>query len=228
MNTQTNTFIPHDNTKKTGSNRLGNFLLFFTIIIFIVAIIFAFLSYVLRQKEEKQIATYEEALNNSQQRFASGLSINTFKQLDTRLSASRELLGKHKSFKGLFSLVEQLTLEQVQFTSLSYSSIDNTQSNLVKLIGKAPDYKTIAEQSEQFSKNEEAKRYITNVVFSNLSLAKEGRNDIVFEVSFQVDPEFLSYNRYLDLSSKNTVIEIPEETNTTSSSRINSPNIKNQ
>ncbi len=86
----------------------------------------------------------------------------------------------------------------MQFTSFSYS--DGSPKNSIKLTGRAPDYKTIAEESEQFSNDPDARRYFTDIVFSNLTLDKSDKDNaglINFDVTMHVDPELLLYSRQI-------------------------------
>ena len=210
METSPNTFIPHEDTKNSKST--GNILVLISVIIFIIAIVFGGLAYLYRKNQETQTKKHEDALTRSKERFSTGIPIRTLQQFDLRLHTSKDLLAKHKSFTGLFNLIERITLKDVQFTSFSYKETDNLKKNVVHLVGRAPDYKTIAEQSEQFSNDEESKRYITDVIFSDLAIDVKNTGLVTFEVTFQVDPEFLLYNRYLSL---------PETKNPTIDSNIN-------
>ncbi len=222
MDTSENTFIPHDDRVKP---RVGvqSTLVILCIGIFTLSIFAAGAAYLLRKNEEAKTLRYEEALNRSKERFSTGLPIRTLQEFDTRLRSVRDLLSRHKSFTGLFTLIERVTLKNVQFVSFSYTQVDGGAKNLVKLIGRAQDYKSIVEQSEQFSQDEEARRYITDVVFSNLSVDSKNGNMITFEIMFQVDPEFLTYNRYLTLP-----VALLGGTDTRSSPRDAVPNIQNQ
>lgn len=219
MDNQT-TFIPHENTQKTAGSG-SKILLITSLVIFAAALIVFVGAYFLRQSELAKLSSYQESLDRSTERFSEGLSIHAIEEFDTRLRASKDLLARHKSFTGLFMLIERITLKNVQFISFSYNEIDNNKKNVVRLVGRAPDYKTIAEESEQFSIDEDARRYITNVVFSNLSVDTKDTGLISFEVTFTVDPEFLSYSRYLNLS-------LPALTNEKSSPRDAAPVIRNQ
>ncbi len=191
------TFVPHESSKKRSSS-FGSVLFVLSIGVFVVVLAISGFSYILRKSITSQIASYQESLIKAKERFNQGVPVHTIDEFDKRLRAGRDILAKHKSFTGLLGLVERITLKNVQFTSFSYMESDSNRKNVVRLVGRAPDYKTIAEQSEQFSLDEEARRYITEVVFSNLELDKKGTGLITFEVSMVVDPEFLLYSRYVN------------------------------
>lgn len=225
METTPNTFIPHEDNNNSN-NRLGNILILISVIVLVVSIVLGGGSYLFRKNQEVQTKKHEDALTRSKERFSTGIPIRTLQQFDIRLKTSKELLAKHKSFTGLFDLIERITLKDVQFTAFSYYEVDNTKKNVVKLSGRAPDYKTIAEQSEQFSNDEEAKRYITDVIFSDLAVDVKDTGLVTFEVTFQVDSEFLMYNRYLNLPLNKTTPSSVDITNP--ATRPGVPNIQSQ
>ncbi len=221
---ETNTFVPHEN--KSSSDGLGNWVVVISIIIFVLSIAIGGGSYFLRKNQEVKTKKHEDTLTRSKERFESGIPIRTLQQFDLRLRSAKELLSKHKSFAGLFPLIEKITLKDVQFTSFTYNDVDNGKKNSVQLIGRAPNYKAIAEQSEQFSNDEEARRYITDVVFSNLSVDPKNNDFVNFEVRFQVDPEFLVYNRYITLP--NTKIDLQNIPDDNITGRKGAPNVQNR
>ncbi len=222
MSQDNNTFIPHENKVKANT-QFGGALLVLALIVFLVAVVVGGMAFILRRNSLAQLVTYQKSLDMSRSRFSEGLPIRSIEEFDKRLKASKDLLNRHKSFEGLFSLIEQITLKNVQFVSFSYSEMDSTRRNVVRLTGRAPDYKTIAEESEQFSLNADARRYITDVVFSNLSVDPK-TNLISFEIMFTVDPEFLLYRRYVEEELGSGLVE----TGTVESVRQVPPNIKNQ
>jgi hypothetical protein len=223
MEQNTNTFIPHDAKNKTTDTRFGSVLLVVSIGFLMVAVVVGIMSYLARTASNAQLLSQQESLERSRQAFNTGLPIRSIEELDKRLRAAKDIIAKHKSFIGFFELVERITLSKVQITSLSYVESDNTKKNFVRIVARAPDYKTIAEMNEQFSIDEESRRYITDVIFSNLSVDTKGNNLISFEMTFTVDPEFLLYSRYIKQDSAAGVVE-----NTVGSVRNVSPNIKNQ
>ena len=61
----------------------------------------------------------------------------------------------------------------------------------VQMSGQAIGYRSIALQSDLFAK----KKYFQEPVFSNLSLDEKG--NVVFDLDFSVDPNFVEYNQAL-------------------------------
>jgi hypothetical protein len=223
MEQNINTFIPHESKSKATNARFGSVLFVVSIGFLLVAGVAGVMSYLARTASGAQLKSYQDSLERSRQAFNTGLPIRSIEEFDKRLRASRDIMSKHKSFEGLFSLVERITLTNVQITSLSYTENDNTKKNVVRVVARAPDYKTIAEMNEQFSIDEEARRYITDVVFSNLSVDTKGSNLISFEIMFTVDPEFLMYSKYIEPTTGGE-----DSNDVVNSARNDSPNIKNQ
>lgn len=220
MDTNNKTFIPHENTNTTSS-KLGNLFFFISLFLFIASLVVAGVAFIMRKNAEKSLLTYQETLLNSEKKFKEGLPVHTIQELDKRMRAAKDILNKHKSFTGFFALIERITLKNVQFIKLSYSSLDSNKNNTVTMVGRAPDYKTIAEQSEQFSRDDESRRYLTDVIFSNLLADTKDTGLISFEVTFNVDEEFLNYNRYI-IKQDITGVNNP------TSPRDAVPNIKSQ
>lgn len=198
-------FVPHEQVVKSGSS-FGNFFFKLSIFTFIASLVFAVFAYFMRVQTISSYAAYQTSFNKAKERLNSGLPIETVTEFNSRLDVASMLLSEHKSLTPVFNLLEKITLTNVQFTSFSYKEVGNSGKNVVTLQGRAPNYKTVAEQSEQFSQNQEAKRYFTGLVFTNLDFGpKEKRNDVNFEVTFSVEPELLEYSRTVaDTGTNNT------------------------
>jgi len=112
--------------------------------------------------------------------------------LDKRLRASSEILSKHIATTPIFSALEKLTMKTVRYTEFSYEL--GTEKNApvkVKMSGQAIGYRSIALQSDLFTKN---KNFI-DPVFSNLTLDNNG--SVLFDLEFSVDPSFVNYKQTL-------------------------------
>lgn len=209
-------FIPHENEKKQPKIVVGSFVLVLTVIVFIVSLIVALFFYVTRVSLNKQIVSYNTELEQIKIRFNEGIPVRSVKEFDKRLVSTKQILDQHKSFNEFFKILEKITLKNVQIISLTYSSEATSSTNLkpahvVRMIARAPNYKTIAETNEQFSVDEEARRYFTDVVFSNLFTDDKRPNTIDFEVEFKVDETLLSYLRQITAEEKNKQINITNE-----------------
>lgn len=217
QNTYQSSFVPHEENKKP-TNRLSSFVFVFSVIIFVIACVLAAFGFVVKKRSEAVYVNYQESFRNAEERLKTGLPISVVTELNTRLGVAEKLLTLHKSFTPFFDLLEKVTLKNVQFTSFSYTEKLNNEVNVVKLTGYAPDYKTVAEQSEQFSQDAEAKRYFSNLVFTNLDFnTKEKRAGVNFEVTFNIEPELLDYNRSLADSASDSATIVPAFSNRSNS-----------
>jgi hypothetical protein len=209
FNTYQSSFATHEEKKKP-SNRLSSFIFLFSLVIFITACVLAAFSFGIKKRTEIVYTNYQNSFRSAEERLKTGLPISNVTELNTRLGVAQKLLATHKSFVLFFDLLERVTLTNVQFTSFSYSEKLNNQKNVVQLTGYAPDYKSVAEQSEQFSQDKETKRYFSNLVFTNLDFnSKEKKPGVNFEVTFNIEPELLDYNRSIANSANDSAALVP-------------------
>lgn len=129
---------------------------------------------------------------------------------DKRIAASKQVLASHVVLSPFFELLNTLTLPSIQFTKFTYAGGTSGQNFTVKMSGNAKDYKSIAVQASVF--NSSAGKYLKDVVFSNLNLSddKEKKGYVTFDVTFNIDPILLSYEKQL---SKYTEDKKPTNTN---------------
>lgn len=143
---------------------------------------------------------------------------------DKRIAASKQVLASHIVLSPFFELLNTLTLPSIQFTKFTYSGSTDGKSFTVKMSGNAKDYKSIAVQASVF--NSSAGKYLKDVVFSNLNLSddKEKKGYVTFDVTFNIDPILLSYEKQLSKYTQDKIqmntnqSTIPANTNNTDSS----------
>lgn len=113
--------------------------------------------------------------------------VRELERLDARLTMSQELLNTHRSPSGLFDFLEDFTLQSVQFTSfeLTVSPAGDIQ---LAMEGEAPDFASIALQSEEFGNDPR----IENPIFSDLAVSDTGT--VTFTFSGAIDPSVLAYD----------------------------------
>ena len=143
----------------------------------------------------KKITELENTLNLAKNRFEPS-KIVELQVLDKQLKAASEILSKHSTVIPIFEVLEQLTMKTVRFTRFSYSL--GTEEKLiikVKMSGVAIGYRSIALQSDLFAKN----KNLIDPVFSNLTLDNSG--NVVFDLEFSVDPNFVNYQQALMVQS---------------------------
>lgn len=141
---------------------------------------------------QKQLAQKEADLNLAKNRFEPS-KIVQMQLLDKRLRASTEILGKHIAITPIFNMLEELTMKTVRYTKFTYSLDNSTNSRVsFKINGQAIGYRSIALQSDLFTKNKQ----ILDPVFSDLTLDDKG--NVLFTLSFSVDPSFVDYRQMIN------------------------------
>lgn len=156
-----------------------------------------------------KITKMESDLHLAQNRFEPS-KILQLQTLDKRLRASNEILSRHLAISPVFETLEALTMKTVRYTKFTYSlgSEKNDKLVAVKMSGQAIGYRSIALQSDIFTKN----KYLIDPVFSNLSLDNSG--NVLFDLDFSVDPSFVDYAQVLKTRGDNTVSISPEANET--------------
>jgi len=139
----------------------------------------------------KNIAQMENTLSLAKNRFEPS-KITELQILDKRLIASSEILSQHLAVSPIFEALEALTMKTVRYTKFSYELGDSKDSKvMVKMSGIAVGYKSVALQSDLFTKN----KNLIDPVFSNLSLDNSG--NVIFDLEFSVNPSFVNYKTKL-------------------------------
>ena len=140
----------------------------------------------------KKITDMENTLNVAKNRFEPS-KITELQVLDKRLRASSEILSKHITITPIFTALENLTMKTVRYTKFNYSigTDKNTTVVDIKTSGQAIGYRSVALQSDLFAKN----KNLINPVFSNLTLDNSG--NVLFDLEFSVDPNFINYKKTL-------------------------------
>jgi hypothetical protein len=190
-------FIPKNPITQEQRVSTGvNLFLLISIIIFLISASIAgwvFLekkSLVGRIENEKGIINKnKDSLNKD------SVSIENFVELNTRIETSKTLLSKHISVLPVFDFLQKLVLKNVRFNSFVFSVAASDGSGVDKIkvdvSGKAVDWRTMANQVDEFSKPE-WKKIVKEPKVSNLSLASDG--SIVFLFSAILSPDFVNYN----------------------------------
>jgi hypothetical protein len=153
--------------------------------IFMVAVAASLGVFAYGQYLSKSIDSKNVELSNRIKSFDAA-TVDHFVQLDARLQAANSLLQNHTAVSTLLGLVAGNTVQSVQFTDFKYNYDEGGKISLV-LSGKAPNFASVALQSDTFS----AKSYLQNQVFSNLGLDQDG--GVLFKFTASVDQSALVY-----------------------------------
>jgi len=177
--------------ERAVSSRPVGFLTTISIFIFFTVIIASGGLYFYKGVLSKSIVQMDKDLALAKNRFEPS-KINQLQTLDKRLRASDLVLSKHIVVSPIFKALQDITMKTVRYTKFSYDiGTDKNPKILIKMSGQAIGYRSIALQSELFTKN----KYIVDPVFSNLSLNDKG--SVLFDLQFSVDPSFVDYKQTL-------------------------------
>ena len=171
-------------------------LYFISIFLLILSIVSAIGLYLYKNILNNQIAGLQQSLATAKSSFEPD-TIANLQLFNSRLSVSNQLLASHTVFSPFFTLLGTLTIPSIQYKQFDVEQSSDGKSFAVKMSGVARDYKSIALQAQVFNSNQG--NYFKNVVFSNLALsidpAEKGYVD--FNVSFDVDPTLISYEKQI-------------------------------
>ncbi len=176
----------------------------FTVILLTICAVGGFYFY--KDYLNKQIVSKKNSLNIARESLEEKtlVELQTF---DRRLNSSQRVISNHIVISPFFTLLDSLTLPNVQFTNFSGSMSDTGKGFAVSMSGFAKDYKTVALQSEIF--NSDLAKELNEVAFTDLSLSdeKNTKGFVSFNISFFVNPSFISFEnnilQYKDIESTN-------------------------
>lgn len=177
---------PITEEKIEAPRRIGLFT-FLSAILFFLALFASAGLYFYKAVLIKKISAMDMELKRMETQFDEGF-VRDVTKLDRRISAAKELVGNHIAVSPFFELLEKITTKSVRFNKFQFAVGEN-KTYEVKMSGQATGYRAIALQASLFGSQES----ITNPIFSNFVLDDRGR--VSFDVSFNLDPKFLSYEQ---------------------------------
>lgn len=124
--------------------------------------------------------------------------ITQLKLLDKRLTYSSNVLSKHITISPIFKALEAITMKTVRYNSFSYAAGGEGSKIIVTMKGQAIGYRSIALQADLFTKN----KNLIDPIFSGLSLDEKG--NVLFDLTFSVDPTFVDYKQVLKKASESS------------------------
>jgi len=209
-------FIPKKPVTSSISDREPkSFLSIITIFLLIVSILIAAGLFVYKTYLTKQKEASSSSLSINRSSFEKD-TIDELELFDRRTEAAKTILSKHVVLSPLFSLIGEITIPQIQYTSFDQQFTD--KGFFVSMSGVARDYRAIALQAGMF--NSDKGRAFKNVLFSNL--VKDKNNNVSFSIEFSVDPSILSYENNLLLQEQtSSPSETMDTTETTTDDLIN-------
>ena len=183
-------FIPK---KPMASNpaykKTVSFFSIITVTLLIISILASVGLFFYKKYLTKQIETLSSSLNIARDSFET----DTIKELDLfyrRTESAKTILKNHIVLSPLFSLLGDITIPQVEYTSFD-AKIDDSGVITVNMKGTAKDYRSISVQSDIFSSPKGSS--LKNILFANLTKVKD--NNVSFNLKFNVTPSLLSYEK---------------------------------
>jgi hypothetical protein len=168
---------------------------------------------------DNRIVTLRQSLEKAEKAFEPSLIIE-LQKLDTRLRTAEILLSRHISVSPVFRLIEDATLQSVQYDSFEYV-FEGGKAD-VSMTGIAQNYRTVAEQSLVLGDN----RFIDNHIFSNFTLNNKAR--VVFNLGLSVSPDLVLFEKSLGKVPANTSEEVVLDAPSIADTGVIVPGIENQ
>jgi hypothetical protein len=181
-------FIPKK-ALATQSARAGGgpgLFLLIALFLFIASLVGAGAAFGYEQFLNSQIAGNSQSLTLSEGAFDPG-TVQDLVRTDERLTQAQTLLNTHVAPSALFDLLSTLALQNVQFTSLTYT-LNGDGSAAIVVGGLADSFSTVALESDKFGAATPA---LKDVVFSNITVGATGA--VAFTVNATVSAATLSY-----------------------------------
>ncbi len=186
-------FIPKkalatQSARAAGGGGMGLFFLI-ALFLFVASLVAAGAAFGYQQYLQSAIAQKGQSLTLSENAFDPGV-VQNLVRTDERLTQAQLLLNSHVAPSTLFDLLAGLALQNVQFTSFSYS-LNGDGSATLSVGGIADSFSTVALESDQFG----ASKALKDVVFSNITVGQNG--SVSFTVNATVNAATLSYRNSL-------------------------------
>jgi hypothetical protein len=197
-----------------------NFFSIIAIVVFITVlalagVVFAYQSY-LNSSLTKTKSNLETVLAQFQPDLISQLS-----RLDNRIETAKALLDEHVAPSGFFTFLANETLQNIRFTSFSYTTNGDGTASVV-MSGQATSFAAVASEAAELSSAQD-QTYFQDPLFSDLNLDASG--NITFTLSGTVNTNAFLYRSTVNASSAPAVTasSTPVATNSATTTSTSSP-----
>lgn len=200
-------FIPKKAISSNGASKEPKSLFaMISIFLLILSLLAAGGMYLYKNYLIKQESNLSDSLSKTRDTFEKD-TLEELELFNNRSTAASQILSKHIVLTPLFTRLSEITIPSVQYKTFEY--VSDTDGYSITIKGIAKDYRSIAQQSDAF--NTAKGRSFKNVLFSDLT--KDKNNYVTFNLSFEVEPELLSYEKNVLLPAvKSTTTKIISET----------------
>ncbi len=138
---------------------------------------------------EKKVQEKKDALEEKDRNLPYA-SIQPILRMDQKMKLAGNLLNDHIAVTGLFSLLEQSTLENLRFTDFSFSYLSKDKIAL-SMKGQAHTFESVANQASAFASSTIIGSNFKNGIFSDIALDQNG--NITFSFLTSLNPSLISY-----------------------------------
>lgn len=176
------------------------------LIVFLGSILAAGGSYLYQLWLEQSIDEKSTALAEARESFDPQL-IQELNRVDSRFQTAQKLLNQHVAFSEFFEVLEENTVENVQFESFSYQIESDTA--VISMEGRAQSFNTVSVQADRFERADG----IENPMFTDLALDEEG--NVTFTFNGRVSSNLISYTNTVSTTSTATLTTEFEEEDVT-------------
>jgi len=141
--------------------------------------VFAYAHFLRSEADQKaaELQTAEAGVDQS--------TVEGFLRLKDRLTSAQTILDQHIVLSQFFSVLENLTLTSVRFTSLTVT-VEPDRSADIKMTGTAKDFNALAAQSAALA----GEPRIKQAIFSGISADKTG---VAFSLDAKLDPSLIAF-----------------------------------
>ncbi|HEY4509208.1 MAG TPA: hypothetical protein VJC13_02930 [Candidatus Paceibacterota bacterium] len=184
---------PIGSTVSPSSNISAGGSLFSSIatVVFVITLLTSGALFVYKNILSGQVEQYDKEINDASNAIQPQ-KIQDLIDANSRVTVTKTLLDNHVVVSKLLTLLNDLTIKRIRFTSLNYINKNKESSLSISL--EAQTYNALVQEQSLLQSNE----FIKNPVFSNFSLGDNGF--ITVDFSATVDPSLVSYKKSVELS----------------------------
>ena len=184
---------PIGSTVSPSSNISAGGSLFSSIatVVFVITLLTSGALFVYKNILSGQVEQYDKEINDASNAIQPQ-KIQDLIDANSRVTVTKTLLDNHVVVSKLLTLLNDLTIKRIRFTSLNYINKNKESSLSISL--EAQTYNALVQEQSLLQINE----FIKNPVFSNFSLGDNGF--ITVDFSATVDPSLVSYKKSVELS----------------------------
>ena len=184
---------PIGSTVSPSSNISAGGSLFSSIatVVFVITLLTSGALFVYKNILSGQVEQYDKEINDASNAIQPQ-KIQDLIDANSRVTVTKTLLDNHVVVSKLLTLLNDLTIKRIRFTSLNYINKNKESSLSISL--EAQTYNALVQEQSLLKSNE----FIKNPVFSNFSLGDNGF--ITVDFSATVDPSLVSYKKSVELS----------------------------